>query len=257
MSLDTIDGILDALGKLGYPAKLTEVAWLLDKHMRRDKLIELVDGAQYSKRDRDVIDMVLGLVRDELREKSKPRPYRGNPKVVHAFDSAPVAPTVRQAPDSNAPALEEVITIVSATVFASFETDEDEHHAPILRVQSREPANDRTPAKVVLQVPHMLQCLAVLTADSENVHGEAGPGMQFGIARGENNFVLTIAGNGVSHTLEMDARGAFSLAAILIAQIRRAMPPNSREDLTWIYCRVAAPLMRDTGTFSRDRACTF
>jgi hypothetical protein len=257
MSLDTIDGILDALGKLGYPAKLTEVAWLLDKHMRRDKLIELVDGAQYSRRNRDAIDLVLGLVRDELREKSAPRHHRGNPKVVHAFDPAPVAPTVQLAPAANAPTLEEVITIVGAKVFASFETAEDEHHAPIVRVQSREPANDRTPAKVVLNVPQMLQCLAVLTADSEKVHGEVGPGMQFGIARAENDFTLTIAGNGVSHTLEMDAQGAFALSAILTAQIRRAMPPNSREDLTWLYCRVAAPLMRDVTTLPSGQTCAF
>lgn len=103
MSLDTIDEILDALGKLGYPAKLTEVAWLLDKHMRRDKLIELVDGAQYSRRNRDVIDLVLGLVRDELREKSTPRHYRGNPNVVHHFDVAKVAPSILRLPPVNYP----------------------------------------------------------------------------------------------------------------------------------------------------------
>lgn len=257
MSLETIDDILDALGKLGYPAKLTELAWLLDKHMRRDKLIELVDGAQYSKRDRDVIDMVLGLVRDELREKSTPRHYRGNPKVVHAFDPSPIVPTVRQAPAANAPALEETITIVGAKVFANFTTDEDEHHVPIVTVESRELANDRVPAKVVLQIPHMLQCLAALTADAEKIHGEVGPGMQFGIARGKNDFVLTIASNGVSHTLEMDPQGAFAVAAILIAQIRRVMPPNAREDLTWLYCRVAAPLMRDTTTFPSGQVCAF
>lgn len=103
MSLDTIDEILDALADLGYPTKLSELARILERHMARDKLIDILVDAPYSKGARDMLDLVLSLAREEMRNEARWRLRRGNPNVVHHFDVAKVAPTIRRLPPVNQP----------------------------------------------------------------------------------------------------------------------------------------------------------
>ena len=103
MSLETIDEILDALADLGYPTKLSELARILERHMAREKFVEILNSARFSQRSRDIIDLVLGLTRDELRNEVRWRLRRGNSNVVHHFDVAKVAPTIRQLPPVNHP----------------------------------------------------------------------------------------------------------------------------------------------------------
>jgi hypothetical protein len=95
MKHDTIDAILQALGDLGYPVTLSELARVMERHLPREKLVGALAGAPYCQRDRDLIDIVLRYARDEIR--GQRRPYGSNPKVVHCFEDSPYVPTIRQA----------------------------------------------------------------------------------------------------------------------------------------------------------------
>lgn len=232
MTIKTIDGILASLQMIDHPATLLELAWVMDHYEPRERFVAMLERAPIDARSRELIESMLARARAELCTEGQ----RGgrNPETGLRFEVSNVKTIgLLKGPDT--------ATLLVATAFANFVADTDEHHAPIMVVEVQDRADEKKPVRAILRLWCMLESLMVLAGTSPRASCESG-GTYFQMTRTDNKIDITVEGDEVQYEIAVDPLDVFELAALLTAQVRRAMPFEARDHLPWLIDRVFVPL---------------
>lgn len=241
MTNKTIDEIMQGLNTIGHSATLAELARILERHLTQSELAQLVDRAHFEADSRDRIESMLAVVRKQLLEEARDGINAAERKATGlCFESSPATLTTSRTGELGMPM--EATTVLGLKAFANFVADIDEQHAPIVLVEAWQRRDDNRCARAVLLIPHMLECLSVLTGATAEAVRSAGRGQYFRLARLVTGIEICVENDGIRYEIAFDPAAAFSIAALLSAQVRKSMPSESQRDLPWLIEHVMAPL---------------